>query len=68
MTCGSCGTAGGIVNHGEGNYEAGYVVTHAGEYQLVVVRASCNQCTCQILPLGGHLCVHGEATPPSRLG
>lgn len=27
--------AGGIVNHGEGNYEASYVVTRAGEYQLV---------------------------------
>lgn len=28
--------AGGIVNHGEGDYEASYVVTRAGEYQLVV--------------------------------
>jgi hypothetical protein len=27
--------AGGIVNHGDGNYEASYVVTRAGEYQLV---------------------------------
>ncbi len=28
--------SGGIVNHGEGSYEASYVVTCAGEYQLVV--------------------------------